>query len=85
MPVKLAALNKSGWTPITGSDLNRLGCPRSIIWPWWPNCSGGDKAEQAYRRSDALEKRRKMMEAWAEFCEEKASSKVVQIRKRMSS
>ncbi len=25
----------------------------------------GDKAEQAYRRSDALEKRRKLMEAWA--------------------
>ena len=24
----------------------------------------GDKAEQAYRRSDALEKRRKLMEAW---------------------
>jgi len=24
----------------------------------------GDKAEQAYRRSDALDKRRKLMEAW---------------------
>ena len=29
----------------------------------------GDKAEQAYRRSDALEKRRKLMEAWAGYCE----------------
>jgi integrase len=28
----------------------------------------GDKAEQAYRRSDALEKRRKLMEAWAGYC-----------------
>ena len=28
----------------------------------------GDKAEQAYRRDDALERRRPMMEAWAEFC-----------------
>jgi len=28
----------------------------------------GDKAEQAYRRSDALEKRRKLMEAWAAYC-----------------
>src|ERR1700687_3467784 len=27
----------------------------------------GDKAEQAYRRSDALEKRRKLMEAWASY------------------
>jgi integrase len=42
----------------------------------------GDKAEQAYRRSDALEKRRKLMDAWAAYCEAKASSNVVQIRKR---
>ncbi len=42
----------------------------------------GDKAEQAYRRSDALDKRRKLMEAWAAYCEPKGSSNVVQIRKR---
>src|ERR1700704_6422422 len=42
----------------------------------------GDKAEQAYRRSDALDKRRKVMEAWAAYCEPKASSNVVQISKR---
>ncbi len=41
-----------------------------------------DKAEQAYRRSDALDKRRKLMEAWAAYCEPKGSSNVVQIRKR---
>lgn len=29
----------------------------------------GDKSEQAYRRSDALEKRRQMMDAWASYCE----------------
>jgi integrase len=29
----------------------------------------GDKAEQAYRRSDALEKRRALMESWDEWCE----------------
>jgi hypothetical protein len=34
----------------------------------------GDKAEQAYRRSDALEKRRKLMEAWASYCEPKFST-----------
>lgn len=28
----------------------------------------GDKSEAAYRRGDALEKRRKLMEAWARFC-----------------
>lgn len=29
----------------------------------------GDKAEQAYRRGDALERRRVMMAEWADFCE----------------
>lgn len=29
----------------------------------------GDKAEQAYRRGDALEKRRALMDAWAIYCE----------------
>lgn len=28
----------------------------------------GGEVERAYRRSDALEKRRELMEAWAEFC-----------------
>lgn len=28
----------------------------------------GDKAEQAYRRDDALERRRPIMEAWSAFC-----------------
>jgi len=31
--------------------------------------SVGDATEQAYRRGDALEKRRKLMDAWAGFCE----------------
>ena len=37
----------------------------------------GDKAEQAYSRSDALEKRRKLMEAWATFCEPREHRGVV--------
>jgi integrase len=43
----------------------------------------GDKAEQAYRRGDALEKRRLLMEAWAGYCEPKAAN-VVPIRKPKS-
>jgi integrase len=31
----------------------------------------GDKAEQAYRRGDALEKWRRLMDAWAAYCEQK--------------
>jgi integrase len=36
----------------------------------------GNKAEAAYRRGDALEKRRAMMEAWAQWCEPKAESEL---------
>ena len=42
----------------------------------------GDKAEQAYRRGDALEKRRALMEAWANHCEPKPCSNVVPLSKR---
>ena len=41
-----------------------------------------DKDEQAYRRSDTLEKRRKLMDAWAAYCEPKSGGNVVQMRKR---
>lgn len=37
----------------------------------------GDKAEQAYRRSDAIEKRRKLMAAWANFATAKPVGNVV--------
>src|SRR5260370_3157629 len=37
----------------------------------------GDKAEQAYRRSDALEKRRKLMDQWAAYCSTPKTGKVV--------
>ena len=40
----------------------------------------GDKAEQAYRRDDALERRRPMMQAWAAFCQPQAGN-VVPLRK----
>jgi integrase len=38
----------------------------------------GDKTEQAYRRGDALEKRRALMDAWASYCE--AASNVLPLR-----
>lgn len=42
----------------------------------------GDQAEQAYRRGDALEKRRALMEAWASYCAKKiAGDKVALLRK----
>ena len=37
----------------------------------------GDATEQAYRRSDALEKRRTLMQAWANYCEPQPAKNVV--------
>lgn len=42
----------------------------------------GDKAEQAYRRGDALDKRRKLMEAWANYCEPRTTGNVVELKGR---
>ena len=40
----------------------------------------GDKAEQAYRRDDAMERRRPMMEDWGAFCEPRSQSIIVTLR-----
>jgi hypothetical protein len=45
--------------------------PRHII---------GDQAEQAYRRSDALERRRELMQAWANFLDGDAGANVIRLR-----
>ncbi len=42
----------------------------------------GNQAEQAYRRSDALNKRRKLMDAWAAYCESTPATNVVSMRQR---
>ena len=69
---------------------------RSSFRDWAGNCTNfprevvetalahviGDRAEQAYRRSDALAKRRKLMEAWAAYCSANLSEKVVPFRTR---
>jgi integrase len=40
----------------------------------------GNATERAYRRGDALEKRREVMEAWAAYCEPKAANVVPMVR-----
>jgi integrase len=42
----------------------------------------GDKAEQAYRRADALEKRRALMQAWSDYCDPNMSAKIVQLKRK---
>jgi integrase len=44
----------------------------------------GDKTERAYRRGDALEKRRGLMEAWERYCTPPAGSNVITMPKRAS-
>jgi integrase len=41
----------------------------------------GDKAEQAYRRSDALARRRELMDAWANYCERGAGDNVLTFKR----
>lgn len=40
----------------------------------------GNKAEAAYRRGDLFEKRRKLMQAWASFCEAPPAGEIVPLR-----
>ena len=44
----------------------------------------GDAAERAYRRGDALEKRRALMDAWTNYCMPKAASNVLAFPKTAS-
>jgi integrase len=39
----------------------------------------GGQVERAYRRTDVLEQRRKLMDAWVAYCEPKAASNVVRL------
>jgi integrase len=41
----------------------------------------GDQAERAYRRSDALARRRELMDAWARHCERSAGDNVLPLRR----
>ena len=41
----------------------------------------GDKTEAAYRRADALAKRRKLMDAWAKYSEPRGAENVVAFQK----
>lgn len=42
----------------------------------------GDEVERAYRRGDALDKRRGLMDAWASFCASTQQAKIVAFAKR---
>jgi integrase len=58
---------------------NETSFPRDLIETALAHVIG-DKAEQAYRRSDALEKRRKLMEVWGVYCTAPTAEKVLAFR-----
>ncbi len=60
---------------------NETGHPRDLIETALAHLIG-DSAEQAYRRSDALEKRRGLMETWAAFCSTLQADKIVPLRRK---
>jgi Phage integrase family. len=41
----------------------------------------GNKVEAAYRRGDLFEKRRRLMDAWAAYCERSENAKVLVMRR----
>ena len=41
----------------------------------------GTSVERAYRRTDVLERRRALMDAWANYCEPSAATNVVPLKK----
>jgi integrase len=41
----------------------------------------GDKTQQAYQRGDLFTKRRKLMQAWADYCNKKESGKVLPLKR----
>jgi integrase len=57
---------------------NETSFPREILEQALAHVIG-DKAEQAYRRGDALERRRALMEAWDAFCSPQAGGNIVSL------
>ena len=41
----------------------------------------GNEVERAYRRADALEKRRKLMQAWSDYCSKPQAGNVVNLKR----
>jgi integrase len=55
---------------------NETHFPREVVETALAHAIGSE-VERAYRRSDALEKRRKLMEAWANYCEPGSRGNVI--------
>ena len=78
MKIKDATVHgfRSGFRDWAG---NETSYPRDLIETALAHVIG-DKAEQAYRRSDALERRRKLMEVWGAYCSAPLEEKILAFR-----
>jgi integrase len=86
--------DKLRWTDSKGNPVVTHGF-RSTFRDWIAECTNyprwvgekalahlvGDETERAYQRGDLLEKRRKLMQGWADYCGRVQSAKVVPIGK----
>ena len=59
---------------------NETHFPREVVETALAHAIGSE-VERAYRRSDALEKRRELMQAWANYCDPTRTAKVLQLRR----
>jgi integrase len=59
---------------------NETHFPREVVETALAHAIGSE-VERAYRRSDALAKRRDLMEAWANYCDPTRTAKVLQLRR----
>jgi hypothetical protein len=78
--MKIQKATVHGFRPSIRVAGNETSCPRDLIETALAHVVG-DKAEQAYRRSDALEKRRKLIEAWSAYCSKSRAGKVLAFRR----
>ena len=60
---------------------NETSFPREVAEQALAHATGG-AVEAAYRRGDALEKRRALMSSWASFCEPTQAAGVIKLRRR---
>jgi integrase len=60
---------------------NRTSFPRELAEHALSHVMG-DKAEQAYRRDDAVERRRPLMEAWSAFCDRTTGADILSFQPR---
>jgi len=67
---------------LSAGEIGRPSAPREVVELCLSHVQG-DPLERAYQRGDILDKRRRLMQEWADFCEhgeQQSETNVVPIR-----